>query len=182
MTRPAAALLCLLGPLLQADQEAGNVAHVQASEYGRCYAKSVPSERYGNSGTTTVFRVTRSADEPLHEFNWYAPQLRLACNVSDGKTPVGVSIVQFGPWQRGHQASKDHLALAFYFKGEKVAEYSTLDLSGAPANVSASVSHYVVITTIEGYEFQAGNQAVFRLKTQDGRTLSFDPTTGARIP
>lgn len=181
MTRRAAALLCFLGRLLQADQEAGNVVHVQASEYGRCYAKSVPSERYGNAGTTTVFRVTDSADAALHQFDWYAPQLRLACNVSDGNTPVGVSIVQFGPWHRGRQASKDHLALAFYFKGEKVAEYSTLDLAGTPANVSASVSHYVVITAIEGYEFQARNQAVFRVKTQDGRTLSFDPSTGVRI-
>lgn len=182
MTRQAAALAFLLLPILHADQEASNVAHVQASQYGRCYAKSIPSERYGNSGTTTVFRVVEQADEIVHQFNWYAPQLRLACNVSDAKSPVGVSIVQFGPWHRGNGAAEDHLALAFYFKGKKVAEYSTLDLAGTPDNVSASVSHYTVIAEILGYEFQAGNQVVFRIRTEDDRTLAFDPATGARIP
>ena len=181
MTRLSAALIFLAATALHADQEAGNVAHVQASQYDRCYAKSVPSERYGNAGTTTVVRVTDQADAVVHQFDWYAPQLRLACNISDSKTPVGVSIVQFGPWHRGREASNEHLAIAFHFKGEKVAEFSTLDLAGTPDNVSASVSHYTVIQKIEGYEFQGGNQAVFRIQTEDGRTLTFDPTTGDRI-
>ena len=49
----AAIVVCPLG----ADQEASNTPHVQASAYGRCYAKSVPEEHYGGKGVTKVFTV-----------------------------------------------------------------------------------------------------------------------------
>ena len=164
---------------LRADQEASNVAHVVASEYGRCYAKSVPEEYYGSKGTTHVFRVEDGRDIPLHRFDWFSQRISIACNVSDNKTPVGVSVVQFGPWPRGHAASAEHLALAFYFKGRLLKEYSTLDIAGSPENVSRSVSHYTVIEKVMGYERQDGNGYLFRIKMEDGRVLSFDPATGA---
>lgn len=57
-------------------------------------------------------------------------------------------------------------------------EYSTLDIAGAPDNVSRSVSHYTVIEDVLGYERQDGNGYLFRVATNDGRVLAFDPATG----
>jgi hypothetical protein len=161
-----------------ADQEASNVPHVVVSSYGRCYAKSVPQAYYGSEGTTHVLRVAKGQDVPLHSFDWFSQRIHIACNVSDNKTPTGVSVVRFGPWARWHAASSDHLALGFYFKGELLTEYSTLDIADTPDNVSRSVSHYTVIEEVLGYERQDGNGYVFRVTTNDGRTLSFDPATG----
>ena len=176
----AVALWSLLVAVIpaRADQEASNVAHVDASSYGRCYAKSVPEEYYGGKGTTHIFRVGKEQDVPLHSFDWFSQRVYIVCNVSDNKTPVGVSVVRFGPWARGHAASSEHLALGFYFKGELLKEYSTLDIAGAPDNVSQSVSHYTVIEEVLGYERQDGNGYLFRVKTHDGRMLAFDPATG----
>lgn len=161
-----------------ADQEASNTAHVAASEYGRCYAKSVPAERYGSKGTTLVWQVSEGQDTLVHSYDWFSQQIHLACNVSDGLTPVGIAVVRFGPWARGREASREHLAIGFYFKGKKLMEYSTLDIAGDPENVSASVSHYTVFEEVPGYRRLDGNKAVFEIKTSDGRVLSFDAATG----
>ena len=161
------------------DQEASNVAHVVASDYGRCYAKSVPEEHYDGKGTTRIFRVEEGQDVLLHSFDWFGQRIHIACNVSDNETPVGVSVVRFGPWARGDAASSEHLALGFYFKGKLLKEYSTLDIAGAPDNVSRSVSHYTVIEKVLGYERQGGNGYLFRVVTNDDRVLAFDPATGA---
>jgi hypothetical protein len=160
------------------DQEASNTTHVVASQYGRCYAKSVPAESYGGKGTTHILRVTDSQDTLAHSYDWFSQTIYIACNVSDDLTPTGISVVRFGPWARGHTASLGHLAIGFYFKGKKLKEYSTLDIAGNPENVSASVSHYTVFEKVLGYRWLGGNRAVFDVKTTDGRTLSFDPATG----
>lgn len=164
-----------------ADQEASNTTHVAASEYGRCYAKSVPTERYGAKGTTLVWQVSDAQDTLVHSYDWFSQRIHLACNVSDGLTPVGISVVRFGPWARGRAASREHFAIGFYFKGKKLKEYSTLDIAGDPENVSASVSHYTVIEEVLGYRWLEGNKAVFEVKTNDGRTLSFDAATGGLL-
>ncbi|MDA1314545.1 MAG: hypothetical protein O2968_14490 [Acidobacteria bacterium] len=160
------------------DQEASNTAHVAASEYGRCYVKSVPAESYGGKGTTHVLQVSDSQDTVVHSYDWFSQRVQIACNVSDGLTPTGVSVVRFGPWARGRTASSEHLAIGFYFKGKKLKAYSTLDIAGDPENVSSSVSHYTVFEEVLGYRWLGGNKAVFEVKTTDGRTLAFDPATG----
>ena len=66
---------------LRADQEASNTPYVQASAYGRCYAKSVPEEYYGGKGVTQVFTVGREEDRLVHTFHWFSQSLYLACNV-----------------------------------------------------------------------------------------------------
>lgn len=169
--------ICL--PLL-ADQEAGNTAHVAASEYGRCYAKSIPSESYGNAGKTLIYRVAEGADELVHEYGWFSQQIHLVCNASDSARPTGVAVVSTGPWARGHEASADVLALAFHFDGKTVREYSTLEIAGKPNNVSASVSHYTVIEEVLGFRWVRSNEYVFEVRTTDGRTLAFDAVTGER--
>ena len=167
--------------LLYADQEASNIPHVQAAKHGQCYAKSVPAELYGSNGTTTILRVGRDRDIPLMAYDWFSQRTFLSCNVSDDKTPVGVSVVRLGPWPRGHAATADQLAIAFYFKGEELRTYSTLDIAGQPDNVSRSVSHYTVIEKVLGYKWLSGNRYAFEVRTTDGRLLSFDPATGDMI-
>jgi hypothetical protein len=174
-----ALVICL--PLL-ADEEASNRPVVAASEYGACYAKSVPAEGYGNAGTTRIYRVTEGDDALVHEYGWFSQRIHLVCNASDSKRPTGVAAVSLGPWARGHEASADVLALAFHFDGKTVREYSTLEIAGTRENVSASVSHYTVIEEVLGFRWVRGNEYVFELRTTDGRTLKFDAVTGERLP
>ncbi len=161
-----------------ADDEASNTPTVRASQFGNCYAKSVPSESYGSKGTTKVYAVRRGEDALLHTFAWYSSEFYLACNVGQPNQQVGVSIIQFGPWARGRQANRKDMALAFYFSGNLVREYSTLEISGSPDNVEASISHYTVVQRVEGYRWQQSNYYTFEVLTSDRRLLVFDPITG----
>lgn len=154
------------------------MAIVWASEYGQCYAKSVPDELYGSAGSTTVFLVGKDRDVPAHSYDWFSQQIFIECNVSDSITPTGVSVVRLGPWSRGHVAGADQLAIGFYFKGQMLKEYSTLDIAGSPENVSTSVSHYAVFEKVLGYRQLGGNRALFNVETVDGRTISFDAVSG----
>lgn len=162
-----------------ADDEASNVPHVTASQYGQCYARSIPAELYGEKGRTRVYRVGADNDVLLHTFDWFSQRIFLECNVSPQSGPVGVSLVRLGPWSRGHEASDDHLGIAFYFKGELVRKYSTLDLAGAAENVSGNVSHYRVIDSVDGYQSSGtGNRYEFVIRLTDEKILRFDPATG----
>jgi hypothetical protein len=165
----------------RADQEASNIPHVAAGTYGRCYAKSVPDDHYGEEGTTTLYRVTAKEDQAVAVFPWFSQRLRLQCNMSRNGD-IGASLVRFGPWARGHKARADHLALAFYFDDELLARYSTLDIAGTVDNVEISVSHYVVIARVVGYRWLKSNGYAFDVETVDGRLLSFDPKTGRLRP
>ena len=177
----APALLIGLWPAaVCADQEAGNLPHVQSGSWGRCYAKSVPSDSYGEAGTTRVYEVGATDDRLLVTYEWFSQRIYLQCNMSSAGG-IGVSVVQIGPWPRGHAASPDHLALAFYFNDRLLRRYSTLDIAGRPDNVQASVSHYIVVERIDGYRWIDGDRYAFDLRTVDGRVLSFDPTTGEVI-
>jgi hypothetical protein len=176
----AGALALVWAPTARGDEEAGNRAYVAASRYGNCYAKSIPSARYGTEGETHVYAVEADADRPVQTYAWFAPQLRLECNVSsanDGR--VGLSVVQIGPWPRGEAANADTLALAFYWNDQLLHRYSTLDIAGRADNVSASVSHYTVISEIAGYSWRDGNNFTFTVRTTDGRTINFDAGSGA---
>jgi hypothetical protein len=171
----------LIASSAKADEEAGNLPHVQSDTYGRCYAKSLPDETYGEAGETRIYQVGRDADLLLDQYDWFAQQIFLQCNMTrDGD--AGASIVRLGPWPRGQAAADDQLAIAFYFKGKLLRSYSTLDIAGAPDNVAASVSHYQVIAEVPGYRWIDSNSYAFDIVTIDGRTLSFDPVTGNALP
>ncbi|PKL75334.1 MAG: hypothetical protein CVV27_15910 [Candidatus Melainabacteria bacterium HGW-Melainabacteria-1] len=163
-----------------ADEEASNWPYVQSAEYGRCYLRAVPAENYGTAGKTEVFAVHATGDQRIASFAWYSPQTWIHCNVSNGTTATGLSLVRLGPWARGRSANAQDLALAFSFADKEVRRYSTLDLAGTPANVSASVSHYTVISKVLGYRWINSNTYVFEVLLHDGRKLVFDPTTGAQ--
>ena len=162
-----------------ADEEASNISHVTASQHGQCYAKSIPAELHGQRGVTRIYKVAADKDVLLHALEWFSQRVYLECNVSPSSGPVGVSVVRLGPWARGHQANDNELGIAFYFKGALVKRYSTLDLAGAPDNVSRSVSHYTVIDSVDGYRWSGtGNRYEFVVRMTDARALRFDPTTG----
>ena len=158
-----------------ADEEASNSLYISAN--GPWYAKSIPHESYGTKGRTDVYLATEKADSLQYTYDWYSPgKLRLK------QWAWGVSVVRFGPWQRGSKASEDDLALAFYNGNELLASYNTLDLAGKPESVSTSTSHYTVIKKIHGYRWLGSNDYVFEIETEDGRTISFDIATGKVKP
>jgi hypothetical protein len=165
----------------RADQEASNRPVVVASTYGNCYAKSVPTSDYGSDGETRVYAVEASSDQLIATYDWFAHTLRLECNVEGTTGAVGTSVVAFGAWPRGREASKETLALAFYWNGTLLRRYSTLDIAGRPNNVSSSVSHYTVIDEIIGYQWMSGNRYAFAVRATDGRILKFDAGTGKVI-
>jgi hypothetical protein len=160
------------------DDEASNVPHVVASSYGRCYAKAVPDSLYGQAGRTRAYWVRGGADSLLASYDWFSQRIFLECNVATGDGPVALSVVRFGPWARGQEANTRDLALAFYRGPRLLRRYSTLDIAGRATNVSASVSHYIVIDSVMGYRWVGGNRYRFDVRTTDARVLSFDPATG----
>jgi hypothetical protein len=122
--------------------------------------------------------VQSGDDALLHTFSWYSNRIYLECGIAHAGQQIGTSVVQFGPWARGRKANAKDLAMAFYFGNKLVKRYSTLDIAGSPNNVAASVSHYAVIGKVGGYRWKESNFFVFDVVTTDGRSLSFDPTTG----
>lgn len=180
-----------------ADQEANNVPHVAAGPYGRCYAKSVPEHIYDpdgeprQQGSTEVYQVGDPEDVLEQRYDWFSQTLFVRCR--PGSETI---VVRVGPWQRGHNPSADHLAVAFYRGGRLLRRYSTLDIAGGEKagagafseykNVSASVSHYTVFATppaLTRVTEQVGatftDDWVVKATTVDGRALVFDVATGA---
>ncbi len=163
-----------------ADTEAPNRPHVTAGPFGQCYVKAVPADHRGVQGTTKLYKVNAGEDELLATFDWFSQDIRLNCYVIRNGVS-GVSVVRFGPWARGHEASALDLALAMYFNGEQVATYSNLDIAGTPENVDASVSHYTVIGKVGEFRYSgSGDGQEFVIETSDGRTIAFDVATGER--
>jgi hypothetical protein len=164
--------IALLAPIVRADEEASNRTYVQSGEYGSCYAKSIPAESYGSKGTTRVYLVREKEDLLELTFDWYAPQIALQ------GTSKGLAVIRFGSWPRGHVATPDELAIAFYLNGKLLHSYSTLDIAGKPENVSFSVSHYRVIKKQLGFRWIEGNTHAYYVQTTDGRVISFNIDTG----
>ena len=181
------AVACAVSSGARADQEASNVPHVATDDYGRCLVHSIPDSFYGVSGRTDVYfvgdnRLFGDGLTLVHSYEWFAQQIYVACNIPNGKGTVAPTVVQIGPWPRGHVPNDETLAIAFHYNGETLAEYSTLDIAdGDPANASCSVSHYTVIESIDGFNSLHRAGSTFTVTTVDGRRLSFDATRGELI-
>jgi hypothetical protein len=182
----------LLGVMLlglvatKADTESPNWTFVAAATtdgttwHGDRYAKCIPTGMRGTDGVTKIYRVEKDKDVLEHAYDWYA--IHVYISGASEKT----SVVRFGPWSQGHQASSNDLALAFYYDGRLLKSYSTLDIVGRPDNVSSSISHYGWCQRIGGYDWivSASSPTLiwgFTLKTQDGRTLCFSVKTGELV-
>ena len=179
----ALALLVIAAPAY-ADREAANFGHVTTATWGVCYARSVPTEAYGSAGRTDVYRVGTfdQADALVGSMEAFFQELFLDCQVDNGDGDLDVAMVGMGPWPRGQQPDDETLALSFFYGGREVASYSTLDISlGNPEAVSCTVSHYQVISRINGFGRDADGREVFIVTTIDGRLLGFDVVTGTMI-
>lgn len=136
------------------------------------YAKSVPSEAYGQKGTTRIFRVSEDRDALICEYDWYASEIQLG-------GPGDATLVRFGPWQRGREPQTNHLALGIYRDGTMLREYSTLEMKNLGSGVSESVSHYTVFARPRGFRWLKGDEYVFEVEGVGGRVFRFDVSTGA---
>ena len=162
-----------------ADQEVVNGPYVRACDYGIIYARAVPADGDDReAGTTRIYRVREQEDqkdELWTTYNWYAQDMVIAW------TGKGVCVIRFGPWPRGHKATADQLAVAFYLEGKLLKSYSTLDIAGKADNVETSKSHYTVIKKHSTTRGPVDNRFTLNVETVDGRIISFDPTTGETI-
>ena len=173
--------LALYARTASADDEASNVPTVTASRFGNCYTKSIPAALYGESGVTKVYVVRKDEDQLVHTFNWFAKQVFIECNVAPRDKATAVAVARIGPGIEETARAGD-LAFAFYWNGGLVKQYSTLDVSGDPINVSVSVSHYTVLRAIDGFRWRTGNQYAFEAIASDGKILRYDASTGEKLP
>ncbi len=181
--RAGIAVLLLSAWPLYADSESGNWPFVVAATtdgttaHGGYYARCIPTKIFGTNGVTRVYRVEKEQDTLVHTYDWYSAQIYMS------GANRKVSIVRFGPWSNGHQASHTDLALALYYDGQLLKSYSTLDIVRQPENVETSVSHYGWYKRIIGYGHYALPPSAktiygFGIETLDGRRLCFNATTG----
>lgn len=173
----------------KADQEGPSYAYVKASSNhstsngGDRYAKCVPRERYGarTQGKAFIYRVRDGNDQLLDTYDWFTSNIHL---LGVGKS---TSVVRFGPWNRGHDPSEEHLALEFHLDGKLLKRYSTLDIVGPHGKVRRSVSHYMWCAKVHGYcwlekEGERFQKSGFSLETVNGRIISFDYKDGEILP
>jgi hypothetical protein len=171
----------LLGAAPAVDDVASNVTYVSASTSGRCYARSVPKVRYGATGVTRIYAVGDERDALLGTYAWYSRRVYLECSVAGAAGTTHPSVIRVSDLLPGRRANREDLAIAFYYNGRLARRYSTLELAGSADRVARGRSHYRVIERVAGFAATTGNRFVFTLRTSDGRTLAFDPTTGALI-
>jgi hypothetical protein len=166
---------------LWADQEASNIPVVRSGQWGRVYAKSIPSENYGTKGITKIYRTGKDTDTLETTFQWYSNKIYLQANMVNPKGGYGTSVVRFGPWARGRHPQKEHLAMAFYLNNRLLRRYSTLDIYNISKKYTGSIGHYRVIKSVKGYRWVRSNTYAFDIETFDGNIVSFNAATGEKM-
>jgi hypothetical protein len=164
-------LLATLATSALADQEAGNHIVVRSAQYGTVYAKSIPVDRYGQVGTTRVFKVEAVADSLICEYDWYSSEIYLG-GIGDR------TLVRFGPWQRGRTPDSTHLVLGIYRDGRTIAEYMASQMVALGSGISNSVSHYTIFNRRLGFRRAQHNDFVYEVEGVSGKVFSFDVNTG----
>jgi len=156
-----------------ADEEQSTYPCVSASYGGRYFFKMIPGAKdyYGHdSGSGVMCAINRdgSITELWRVSGWYAFQTFPSYD--------GDCLVRLGNWPRGRRPLGEHLAVAFYKKGELVKQYSTIDLIKDQSKVQSSVSHYQYQDRVPGFN---GYTHTFTLVTVDLVQYDFDARTGA---
>ena len=179
--RLPALLYLVLAAVALADRPATPRAHITASRDGRFSFRMIPghpklwdeSTAYG-----VAEEITRdgTARELWRTKGWYAQNVHLS---DDGNY-----LVRMGPWNDGPGPRPDHLAVAFYAKGELLKKYFTADLIKDHSRVLRSVSHYEWLaeagsdTAYEAIRPKLDWDERFTLTTIENIRYKFDITTG----
>lgn len=174
-------LIICFSSMAYADDPASNVRYSETDRDNLCVVEATPYNHFGSTGRTKIYSHLNPL-LPIETYRWYSPSVHIICERLSGSGPLGSTLVRMGHWPAGHKANADTLAIAFYQNGMEVGWYSTLDIAGGDqANVSCSVSHYMVVKNIEGFVWNEDGDLLFRLLTVDGRRLTFDPKSGELI-
>ncbi len=154
---------------------------IKASAVGNFYTKSLKidtdDEPLTNrkKGNTLVYQVVKGKDVLLDTYDWYEYNIYL--NQRD--------LVRVGTWGKGENPNENDLAIGFYREGKMLKEYSTIEIVDLAyknkKNVEIMNSHYQVIQYSMGFQSINSSDYSFDVKTHEGTTLSFDPTTGDLI-
>jgi hypothetical protein len=163
-------MLLVMNRITNADEEVANWPILHSSESGTTYAKSLPDSYIGQKGKTKVFSVGRQNDSLICEYDWYAHEFYIGGN--DGST-----LIRFGPWHRGHELQKDHLAIGIYRNGKTVRDYSTVEMAKIGSGVSTSKTHYQVFKQRLGFRWLK-NTYVYQIKGVSGKVFTFNVDNG----
>jgi hypothetical protein len=164
-----ASLLTLLPfALSRADEPAPKIAQATTSSRGRAvFIQAGVSKQAEGRGTMFVVRDDGSLEKKWSTEGWYAHRVFL--------TDDGEYLVRIGPWNGGHTAKKEDIALEFYKHGKLLRSYTTVDMMENPERVRPSVSHY----QWEGDEEPKFDGEEFTIFTAEERRFVFDVKTGA---
>jgi hypothetical protein len=158
-----------------ADRPSSNLPLVHASQSGSFYARSVPAkdDSFGERGKTEIFRVGADQDVLVSEYDWYARTLYILGRIDHP------TIVRFGHAQNGREPGSDYLAIGIYRNGERVREYSTLEMYQLGSGVWRSVSNHRVLDSRSVRRVEGQN--VFAVDSPSGKVFVFDLETGAIV-
>jgi hypothetical protein len=166
-----------------------NAPTVQSAFGGSHYVRSIPSDAFGTSGKTQVFRVRSSGDELLDEYPVYMlGELHLGWSPIVGKW----SVVHLEPARVSSDIDANIgrvTRLAFHSGGKEILSYSAEQLRalGLERRVTHLRNNLNGSFTVHGIEQIAGtNTYVFVIeKTVDNSSsterISLDITTGRAV-
>jgi len=167
------ALLLIFTTLSAFADSVTEYAYVTASARGKYYFKMVPT-RNSKQGLGTLFEVNPNGEDKViwKTEGWYS----FAVYISEN----GEYLVRINVLPHGHELSDDHLAIAFYKKGELINSYSTKNLVKNPSAINRSIGSYkwlekkifapyanrLVIVTVDNikYVFNVSNGSIVSQK------------------
>jgi len=158
----------------------GNRPYVESGLDGAFYARCIPGDRTGSTGTTTIYRVADPKDEVVDVYNWYA-QLP----VHLGWSPKLGKVAVMAERQTSSENTEEQEELAFYLGGKLVKKYTTAHLlkMGAalhtPGFSKLKRAHFQVLGCVQS---PGTNEYYFAVQISKTQILKFDIVTGELLP
>ena len=177
-------LALVLAGVAHCDTPATPLPYVTSSREGRYFFRMMPrnggtDQKHDGYGIAFRVQFDGSDREVWRTEGWFSFQVFLSDD--------GHSLVALGPWGYGREPKQDDLAVAFYYEGKLIREYSTDELVDDHTAVLASTSHYFWLardrlhfsdTSAGEHEPRFTRPDRFQLKTIDGITYIFRTETG----
>jgi hypothetical protein len=106
-----------------AYKEAANRPYVETGADGAFYARCIPAEKGGGTGTTTIYRVAVPKDEEVDTYNWYSKS-----PVHLGWSPKVGKVAVMAERQTSDEKTEQQEELGLYLGGKLVNKYTTDNL------------------------------------------------------